>query len=144
VLIFISLENHNCSPDFVNPAEILYLGRRIPGWERFRPSLGAKTGEFCHNPGFDRFTEISSKDAYFVQLNCGYGPSVIVLADIPFLSEGVQRLNNLVISFLREFKRLNDPEVVCVLGRPVSSGGQRRFGALESRVISDIETPVSA
>lgn len=103
-----------------------------------------KSREFGHNPCFDRFTEISSKDAYFVQLNRGNGPSVVILTDVPFLSKGVQRLNDLVLSFKRELKRLNDSVVVCVFGRAESDGGERRLGTLESRIISDIETPVGA
>jgi hypothetical protein len=34
--------------------------------------------------------------------------------------------------------------MVRVFGRPESRGGQRRLGALESRIIGDIELPVGA
>ena len=69
---------------------------------------------------------------------------MIVLADIPFFSERVEILNNSILSSKSKLYRLNDPVMVCVFGRPESSGGQRRLGALEGRIIGDIETPVGA
>ena len=69
---------------------------------------------------------------------------MIVLADIPFLSEGVEFLNDLILSSKRELERLNDSVVVCVFGRAESGGGERRFSALESRVIGNIEPPIGA
>jgi hypothetical protein len=47
------------------------------------------------------------QDAYFVQLNRGNGPSVVILADVPFLSKGVQLLNDLILSSKRELERLH-------------------------------------
>jgi hypothetical protein len=47
-------------------------------------------GRCIHYPSFDRFSEIPGQDDHFVQLNGRNGPSMIVLADIPFLSHPVK------------------------------------------------------
>jgi hypothetical protein len=48
---------------------------------------------------------------------------MVVLANIPFLSEGIELINDLILSSKRELERLNDPIMMGVFGRTESGGG---------------------
>ena len=94
------------------------------------------------DPGQNFLPQPQGELPHLLRLALGYRARLLVVCNVPLLSEGVKQADSRSVGADRQFQRVNHAVVMIGPLRLITRGGKSGRGKLQRGIVGDIESPV--